>query len=147
WQAAESAAKSLGFTLVSYEARSIRDLNVAFERIPGASIDALMVFGDGLTYARRREIIDFATMMGLIDFYTWREMVQDGGLISYGYNLADAYRRSAKYVDKILKGANPADLPIELPVKLEMVINLKRAKALGITMPPSLLVSSDEIIE
>jgi putative ABC transport system substrate-binding protein len=112
WQAAQSAAQSFGFTLLSYEVRSIRDLNAAFDAIRGASIDALMVFGDGLTYARRREIIDFATRMNLIDFYTWREMTQDGGLISYGYNLADAYRRSARYVDEILKGAKPADMPM-----------------------------------
>lgn len=147
WQASQSAAQQLGITLVSHEARSIKDLDSAFNQIPGEAIDALMVFGDGLTYARRREIIEFSTRVNLLDFYTWREMTEDGGLISYGYNLSDAYRRSAKYVDKILKGTKPADLPIELPVKLEMVINLKKARALGLTMPPSLLVAADEVIE
>jgi putative tryptophan/tyrosine transport system substrate-binding protein len=147
WQATATAAKRLGITLISHEARSINDLNTAFDLIPRDAADALMVFGDGLTYARRREIIDFAARTRLLDFYTWREMAVDGGLISYGYNLADAYRRSAKYVDKILKGAKPGDLPIELPVKLELVINLKRARSLGLTMPSQLLTRADEVIE
>jgi len=147
WQATVAAAKHLDIALTSHESRNIKDLNTAFELIPREGAEALMVFGDGLTYARRREIIDFAARMRLIDFYTWREMAVDGGLISYGYNLADAYRRSAKYVDKILKGAKPGDLPIELPVKLELVVNLKTAKALGLTMPPTLLARADEVIE
>jgi putative tryptophan/tyrosine transport system substrate-binding protein len=147
WQATATAAKRLGITLISHEARSINDLNTAFDLIPRNAADALMVFGDGLTYARRREIIDFAARTRLLDFYTWREMAVDGGLISYGYNLADAYRRSAKYVDKILKGAKPGDLPIELPVKLELVINLKRARSLGLIMPSQLLTRADEVIE
>jgi putative ABC transport system substrate-binding protein len=147
WQATATAAKRLGITLISHEARSINDLNTAFDLIPRDAADALMVFGDGLTYARRREIIDFAARTRLLDFYTWREMAVDGGLISYGYNLADAYRRSAKYVDKILKGAKPGDLPIELPVKLELVINLKRARSLGLIMPSQLLTRADEVIE
>jgi ABC-type uncharacterized transport system substrate-binding protein len=147
WQATATAAKRLGITLISHEARSINDLNTAFDLIPRDAADALMVFGDGLTYARRREIIDFAARTRLLDFYTWREMAVDGGLISYGYNLADAYRRSAKYVDKILKGAKPGDLPIELPVKLELAINLKRARSLGLIMPSQLLTRADEVIE
>ena len=147
WQATLAAAKHLGFALNPHEARNINDLNAAFDLIPREAADALMVFGDGLTYARRREIIAFAARTRLPDFYTWREMAMDGGLMSYGYNLADAYRRSAKYVDKILKGAKPADLPIELPVKLELVINLKTAKSLGIAMSPQLLARADEVIE
>jgi putative ABC transport system substrate-binding protein len=106
-----------------------------------------MVFGDGLTDARGREIIEFAARLRLPDFYTWREMATDGGLMSYGYNLADACRRSAKYVDKILKGAKPGDLPVELPVKLDLVINLKTAKRLGIAMSSQLLARADEVIE
>jgi putative ABC transport system substrate-binding protein len=147
WQATTAAAKRLGITLIPHEAHNINDLNAAFDLIPRQAADALMVFGDGLTYARRREIIDFATRMRLPDFYTWREMVEDGGLISYGYNLADAYRRSAKYVDKILKGTKPGDLPIELPIKLELIVNLKTAKSLGLTMPSQLLARADEVIE
>ena len=147
WTATSDAAKHLGFTLVPHEARNINDLNTAFDLIPREAPDALLVFGDGLTYARRREIIDFAARTRLPDFYTWREMAVDGGLMSYGYNLADAYRRSAKYVDKILKGAKPGELPIELPVTLELIINLKTAKLLGISMPSQLLARADEVIE
>jgi putative ABC transport system substrate-binding protein len=147
WQATATAAKSLGITPIPHEARNIKDLNTAFDLIPGEAPDALMVFGDGLTYARRREIIEFAARMRLPDFYTWREMAEDGGLISYGYNLADAYRRSAKYVDKILKGAKPGDLPIELPVKLELIINLKTARLLGLIVPSQLLARADAVIE
>jgi len=148
WTATSDAAKHLGFTLVPHEARNINDLNTAFDLIPREAPDALLLFfGDGLTYARRREIIDFAARTRLPDFYTWREMAVDGGLMSYGYNLADAYRRSAKYVDKILKGAKPGELPIELPVTLELIINLKTAKLLGISMPSQLLARADEVIE
>ena len=147
WTATSDAAKRLGFMLVPHETRNINDLNTAFDLIPREAADALLVFGDGLTYAQRREIIDFAARTRLPDFYTWREMAVDGGLMSYGYNLADAYRRSAKYVDKILKGAKPGELPIELPVKLELIINLKTAKSLGIAMPSQLLARADEVIE
>jgi ABC-type uncharacterized transport system substrate-binding protein len=147
WEATSDAAKQLGVTLINHEARNINDLNTAFDLIPRDAAHALMVFGDGLTYARRREIIEFAARVRLPDFYTWREMVEDGGLMSYGYNLADAYRRSAKYVDKILRGAKPGDLPIELPVKLELIINLKTAKSLGLMMPSQLLARADQLIE
>jgi putative ABC transport system substrate-binding protein len=147
WQAASIAAKRFDLTLIPHETRNIADLNVAFDSIPLESVDALMVFGDGLTYARRREIIKFARRTRLPDFYTWRESVEDGGLLSYGYNLADAYRRSANYVAKILNGGKPGDLPIELPVKLELVINLKTAKTLGLSLPQTLLARADEVIE
>jgi ABC-type uncharacterized transport system substrate-binding protein len=147
WEAASAASKRFSLTLIPHETRNIADLNAAFGLIERDAADALMVFGDGLTYARRREIVEFARRMRLPDFYTWREMVEDGGLLSYGYNLADAYRRSAKYVDNILKGAKPGDLPIELPVKLELIINLKTAKLLGLVIPTQLLARADEVIE
>jgi putative ABC transport system substrate-binding protein len=147
WQATQDAARRLDIALTSHEVRSIKDLDAAFGMMATEAADALMVFGDGLTYARRREIIGFVGRLRLPDLYPWREMVEDGGLISYGYNLADAYRRSATYVDKILRGARPGDLPIELPTKLELIINLKTAKALGLAVPPTLLARADEVIE
>ena len=97
--------------------------------------------------ANRKRIVDFALQSRLPSVYEWREAVEDGGLMSYGINNADLSRRAATYVDKILKGAKPADLPVEQPRKFELVLNLKTAKALGITMPPSLLLLADEVIQ
>jgi putative ABC transport system substrate-binding protein len=91
--------------------------------------------------------VDFATSKRLPNIHAFRESVEDGGLISYGVNIADLFRRAAGYVDKILKRAKPADLPIEQPTKFELVINLRTAKALGLTIPPSLLQRADQVIE
>jgi putative ABC transport system substrate-binding protein len=95
----------------------------------------------------RRRLVDLAAKHRLPAVYPWRQGVDAGGLMSYGPNLADMFRRAATYVDKILKGAKPADLPVEQPTKFELVINLKAAKALGLTIPPSLLGRADEIIQ
>ena len=107
----------------------------------------MIVFTDGLTYARRQDFIDFAARQRLPTIYTTRESVGDGGLISYGVSLSAIYRRAAIFVDKILRGANPGDLPIEQPTKLELVINVRTAKAIGLTIPGSFLVRADEVIE
>ena len=97
--------------------------------------------------ANRKRIADFAFQQRLPSVYEWRAAVEDGGLMSYGPSRADLSRRAAIYVDKLLKGAKPADLPVERPMKFELVLNLKTAKALGITMPPSLLLLADEVIQ
>jgi putative ABC transport system substrate-binding protein len=98
-------------------------------------------------FAHRKVIVETANQMRIPAVYGFREFVDDGGLISYGVNIADTYRRAAEYVDKILRGAKPADLPVEPPIKFELVINLNAAKALAIEVPPSLLARADEVIE
>ena len=143
----EDAAKRLGITVLSHEVRNISDLESAFISISKEGNDGMVVFADGLTYARRQDIIDFAARERLPTMYGAREFVAEGGLISYGVNLPAIYRRAASFVDKILKGANPGDLPIELPTILELVINVRTAKAIGLTIPESFLVRADEVLE
>ena len=147
WQATEDAAKRFNISLRSHETRQPEEFAAAFDSIGKEAVNAILVFSDGVTYARRREIIDFAARRRLPTMYAFREAPDDGGLMSYGVNIAASYRRAATFVDKILKGAKPGDLPIEQPAKLELVINLKTAKTLGITIPPSLLGWADEVIQ
>jgi putative ABC transport system substrate-binding protein len=143
----ETAAKRLGITVTSHEVRNIADIESAFRAISKEAFDGMIVFSDGLTYARRQSIIDFAARTRLPTMYGSRESVTDGGLVSYGVNLTAIYRRAASFVDKILKGATPGDLPIELPTVQEFVINLRTAKAIGLTVPVTLLTRADELIE
>ena len=147
FEATEDAAKRLGITVVSHEVRNITDLESAFISIRKQANDGMIVFADGLTYARRQDIIDFAARERLSAMYGIREFVAEGGLISYGVNLPAIYRRASSFVDKILKGANPGDLPIEQPAILELVINQRTAKAIGLTIPETFLVRADEVIE
>jgi putative ABC transport system substrate-binding protein len=107
----------------------------------------MLVYADGLTYARRRDIIAFAASERVATMYGSRESVDDGGLISYGVNLTAIYWRAGSYIDKILKGARPGDLPVEQPTILELIINLKTAKAIGLTIPETFLVRADEVLE
>lgn len=109
--------------------------------------DALFVANSASNYARRKRIADFAITSRLPAIYPFREMVEAGGLMAYGANVSDLYRRAAGYVDRILKGARPGDLPVEQPTTFEMVINLKTANALGLTIPPSLLLGADEVLQ
>jgi putative ABC transport system substrate-binding protein len=109
--------------------------------------DAVIVLPSPMLYGEHKRIVELAAKGRLPTIYAAREFVEDGGLMSYGASLPDLFRRAATYVDKILKGANPADLPVEQPTKLELVINLRTAKALGLSAPATLLVQADEVIE
>ena len=119
----------------------------AFAAMTRAHAGALLVLADSIFFEHSRRLAALATMSHLPTMYQGRALVEAGGLLSYGASLPDLWRRAATYVDKILKGAKPADLPVEQPTKFELVINLKTAKALGITMPPSLLLLADEVIQ
>jgi len=141
-----AAAQALGITLVLVEFTADQYTS-AFTRISRARADALFVAPSAPAYADRALIVDFATRTRLPSTFVYRESVELGGLMSYGVNLADLWRRAAGYVDKILKGAKPADLPIEEPTKFELLINLRTAKALGLTIPPTLLARADEVIQ
>jgi putative ABC transport system substrate-binding protein len=140
------AARVLGVTLVPVE-YTPHQYTEAFTLISRARADALYVTEAAGSFADRALIVDFATRARLPSTFHFREAAELGGLMSYGVNFADVYRRAAGYVDKILKGAKPGDLPIEQPTKFELVINLKTAKALGITIPQSLLLRADEVIQ
>ena len=141
-----TAAQTLGVTLVPAEFTP-HQYTHAFTLISRARADALFVGPNPATYNDRALIVDFAARTRLPSIFANRESVEAGGLMSYGASNRDNFRRAATYVDKILKGAKPADLPVEQPTKFELVINLKTAKALGLTIPPSLLGRADEVIQ
>jgi putative ABC transport system substrate-binding protein len=143
----EAAARALGVQLRLSGVKAPDEFDRAFSAIAAEQADALLVLPGPLLFSQRRRIVDFATQHRLPLMYGAREIVEAGGLISYGPSIDDLVRRSATYVDKILKGAKPADLPVEQPTKFELVINLKTAKALGLTIPPSVLARADELIE
>jgi putative tryptophan/tyrosine transport system substrate-binding protein len=146
-KAAEVAARALGVRPQFVEARGPDDFDRAFSDMTRARADALTVLTSVMFLSERRRLVELAAQNRLPAVYPWREGVDAGGLMSYGANVADNYRRAAAYVDKILKGAKPADLPVQQPTKFELVINLKTAKALGLTIPPSLLQRADEVIQ
>ncbi len=147
WQDIQVAAQTLGVTLYSVEVRGPDDFDGAFAAIARERPDALIVFTEPLTLRHQRPIVDFATQHRLPTISEGREFADAGGLMTYGASLPALYRRAAYYVDRILKGATPADLPVEQPTKFELVINLKTAQALGITIPPTLLFLADEVIK
>jgi putative ABC transport system substrate-binding protein len=146
WHETQAAARALSLLLYSQEVRGPQDFEGAFARTVQAHPDALLVLSDSLIIMHRQQIAEFATKQHLPSVFSTKEWVVAGGLMSYGPSARDLFRRAATYVDKILKGTKPADLPVEQPMKFELVINLKTAQALGITIPPTLLMLADEVI-
>jgi putative ABC transport system substrate-binding protein len=144
-RAAEAGAKALGVQLAIVDVHGPYDFEAAFKAARNAQ--ALIHLDDVLFTTHRALLVELALRNGLPAIYGFRGWVEVGGLVSYGPNYTEVYRRAAVYVDKILKGAKPGDLPIEQPTKFELVINLKTAKALGLTIPPSLLLQATQVIE
>jgi putative tryptophan/tyrosine transport system substrate-binding protein len=143
----EVAAQPLGVTVHSVGVRDANELERALATVTQQRPDALLVVLDPLVYVQRRQIVDFAATSRLPALYELREFVEEGGLMNYGPSFAAFFGGAAYYVDRILKGSKPADLPVEQPSKFELVINLKTAHALGLTLPPSLLFQADEVIK
>ena len=143
----ESVAPAVGLQLISRTVKRSVDIDVAFDALTKAHVAAIIVMTDPLTVGDVRHIVNAAAVRRLPAIYGLREFVDAGGLMSYGPNLADLWRRAATYVDRIVKGAKPAELPVEEPRKFELIINVKTAKALGLTIPPSLLLRADQLIE
>jgi putative ABC transport system substrate-binding protein len=146
-QEMEAAGAAMAVKLIPVETRTPEDLDPIFPALARERVDVVIVLRDPLFFTQRRTIATAALATRLPTIYAWREPVDDGGLISYGIDILQNFRRAADYVVKILKGAKPGDLPVEFPTKLELVINLPTAKALGLTVPPSLLARADEVIE
>jgi putative ABC transport system substrate-binding protein len=145
-RAFEAAVRMLGYEPARFEIRNAEDIAPAFDALKG-KVDALDVVPDGLTLANRIRIITLALAARVPAIYGSREFPEVGGLMSFGPSLPDLYRRAADFVDKILRGTKPADIPVEQPTKFDIVINLTTAKALGLTVPPTLLAIANEVIE
>jgi putative ABC transport system substrate-binding protein len=144
---AQAEANTLRVQHQIFEAQDAGQFEKAFADMAGAQVNGLVVMQSPMFVAQRQAIIDLAAKQALPAIYEWGVYAASGGLISYGANLSDEYRRAAPYVDKILKGAKPAELPVEQPMKFELVINLKTAKTLGLTMPQSLVARAAKVIE
>ena len=147
WKGTQATARTLGMRLQSIEVRDAKDFLAALQRMAQRPPAAVLMISDTLTVTYREILADFTAKNRIPGITSWREFTEVGGLMSYGATFADLFRRAAVQVDKILKGARPADLPIEQPTKFELVINLKTARALGLTIPRSLLAQADHIIE
>jgi ABC-type uncharacterized transport system substrate-binding protein len=144
---AQAAARALGVAVRLVEVQRAADIDRAFADMTRWRANALVVLPYGTLLNERWRIVALTAKARLAAVYAYKEMVEAGGLLSYGADLADSFRRSANYVDRILKGASPAEMPVEQPTKFDLVINLKTAKALGLTIPPSLLLRADQVIE
>jgi putative ABC transport system substrate-binding protein len=147
WQETQSAAAKSRVALSLVEARAADEIGPAFRKFASERADVVVVLGQVTFVTMRRQIAAFALAARLPTVYSFREHVEDGGLISYGINLRANYRRAAFYVDRILKGEKPAELPVEFPTKVELVVNLATARALGLEIPAPLLARADEVIE
>ena len=143
----ESASQSLSLKISTIEVRTADEVEKAFKSIALEQLDVIVISNSGFFFGLRRQIIPFAMAARVPVIYGLREFVDLGGLISYGISIRGNGRRAAAYIDKIIKGAAPADLPVEFPTRLELVINLKTAKDLGLTIPPTLLARADDVIE
>jgi putative ABC transport system substrate-binding protein len=146
-QNVELAARASKVELAPFEVRGPDDLDSAFQALARENAEALIVLGDTMFFSYRQRIAALAVAAKLPTIFGFRDHVDAGGLISYGVNIGANHRRAAAYVVEILKGAMPSNLPVEFPTKLELIINLKTAKALGLTVPPTLLARADEVIE
>jgi putative ABC transport system substrate-binding protein len=142
----QSSARAMGMTLDYYQTRTSAEFDAAYDAISKQNINGLLVFPEAVTLANRLGILDFATKRRLPSMLGWKEYVEAGGLMSYGPNRDESFRRIAVYVDKILKGTKPADLPVELPIRFELVINLNAAKQIGLTIQPNVLARADRVI-
>jgi putative ABC transport system substrate-binding protein len=147
WEMTKAAAREREWKLLSLEVPDAGEIERAFKAATDARAGALLVFGTGLLVSHRRRIAELAARSRLPAMYPLRFFVDDGGLISYGADLVDSWRRAAAFVDKLLKGAKPANLPIEQASKFELVINLKAAKTLGLTIPQSILLRADDVVQ
>jgi putative ABC transport system substrate-binding protein len=143
----EAAGRAIGRQILIVKAASERELNAAFATIVEARAGVLLVRGSPLFLSRRRQLVALATRRALLVSYTSRDYAEVGGLMSYGPSITDAYRRVGIYVGRILKDATPADLPVEMATKFDLVINLATAKAIDLDIPPTLLARADEVIE
>jgi putative tryptophan/tyrosine transport system substrate-binding protein len=147
WPIARAYGETQGWKLLSVEIRDPSEIPTAFKTAVDAGARALLVPASGLLFSRASQIADLAALNRLPAMYELRPVVDAGGLISYGADIEDIWRRAATYVDKILKGANPAELPVEQPTKFELAVNMRAAKALNLTIPPSILILANQIVE
>jgi putative ABC transport system substrate-binding protein len=147
WEETRKAAQALGIEISLLDVRSGDDIPAAFETAAARRVETLLVGIDGLIQENRQLIADLAAKHRLLTIYPSREFVEAGGLMAYGVSYPDLYFRSASLIDKIFRGAKPGDLPVEQPTKLEFIVNLKAANALGLTVPPLLIARADEVIE
>jgi ABC-type uncharacterized transport system substrate-binding protein len=147
WKEIQFPARELGVQLHSLEVQSSNDFDRAFERATGSRVGALAIMPDPIFVANLKQIAERAAKSRLPSIHHLSEFVDSGGLLAYGVHRSDMFRRAAIYVDKILKGAKPADLPVEQPTKFELVINLKAAKQIGLTIPPNVLARADKVIK
>jgi len=147
FEQAKAIAQAIGLQLQSFEVDTFGDIENAFAEMPKARPDALLVLLSPLMTLNSKRIVKLALEQRLPGIYPTNQFAEEGGLMAYGPRIDEMYRRAATYVDKILKGAKPADLPVEQPTKFELVINLKAAKQIGVTIPPSVLARADQVIK
>ena len=147
WPVAQAFGQTRGWKLLSVEIRDFSEIAAAFNKATDAGAGALLVSASALLFSRTSQIAELAALRRLPTMYELRPFVDSGGLVSYGANIEDIWRSAATYVDKILRGARPAELPIAQPTKFELVINSRAATALGLTIPPSILIRADEVID
>jgi putative ABC transport system substrate-binding protein len=147
WPIAQAFGQTQGWKLISVEVRDPSEIMTAFKVAADAGAGALLIPASGILFSRASQITELAALSRIPAIYELRPFVDTGGLVSYGADIEDIWRRAATYVDKILKGANPTELPIEQPTKFELAVNARAARALNLTVPPSILIRADHVIE